>query len=477
MKRIVNRQTPQEQLDKYWYKRFDLSQYLFDKQLAFVEDPSPFKVAVCSRRAGKTVSCAAHLVHTAINHANSNCWYITLTRDTAKRIIWKDLKLIIEKHKLKANLNASELTIEFENGSTIYLSGANDMAQIEKFRGMAMKLCYIDECQSFKEYIKDLIDDIISPALIDYAGSLCLIGTPGPIPAGYFHECAVQSKAWSKHAWTFWDNPHIPIKSGKTHQETLDRDLKRRGVKIDSPSIQREFFGKWILDSDSLILHYNDNINHFDTLPAQGKYNYIMGVDVGFNDADAISVLAWSESDPTTYLVEELITPKQGITELANQITQLQKKYDIPKIIMDMGALGKKIGEELSRRWLLPVEAADKVRKIENLEILDDALRTGKFKAKSNSVFAQDTYKVEKDKDHSTPEKIKISDRFHSDIIDAVLYSFKHSPAYAYEPEKPKPKYGSAEWAKEQSESMFEQELEQMQAEQDINHKLYGDFD
>jgi hypothetical protein len=475
LKRIVNKQTPEEQLDKYWMRRFDLSQYLFDKQLAFVEDPAPFKVAICSRRAGKTVSCAAHLIHTAINNPNSNCWYITLTRDTAKRIIWKDLKFIIDKHKLKADFNSTELTIEFQNGSIIYLSGANDLAQIEKFRGMAMKLCYIDECQSFKEYIKDLIDDIISPALIDYAGSLCILGTPGPTPTGYFHECAVKSDAWSKHAWTFWDNPHIPLKSGKTHQETLDRDLKRRGVTADNPSIQREYYGKWEPDSDSLILHYNPRINHFDTLPAQGKYEYIMGVDVGFNDADALSVLAWSESDPTTYLVEELITPKQGITELANQIIALQKKYAIPKIVMDMGALGKKIGEELIRRWHIPVEAADKVRKMENLEILDDALRTGRFKAKETSMFAQDTYKVEKDHDRSTPESIKVSTRYHSDIIDAVLYSFKHSPAYNYEPPVPKPKYGTREYAEQEAKSMFEDALNAAIEEQSYNKYVSGE--
>jgi hypothetical protein len=200
-----------------------------------------------------------------------------------------------------------------------------------------------------------------------------------------------------------------------------------------------------------------------------------MGVDVGYNDADAISILAWSESDPTTYLVEELITRKQGITELANQIQLLRDKYKVAKIVMDMGALGKKIGEELIRRFSLPVEPADKARKIENLELLDDALRTGRFKAKASSIFAQDTYKVEKDRDKSTPEKIKISDRFHSDIIDSVLYAFKLSPAYSYTPPKLKPVVGSKEWQDAQHDIMFEAELEGLKQEKAYESWLNGE--
>lgn len=451
-----------------------MTSYLFDKQLAFVEDPNPFKVAVCSRRAGKTVSCAAHLVHTAINNKDTISLYITLSRNNAKKLIWKELRNIIANHKLEAGFDETELSITFKNGAIIYVSGAKDASEIEKFRGLPIKLCYIDECQSFREYIKDLIDDVIAPALIDYAGSLCLIGTPGPTPVGYFHECAVTSQNWSKHSWTFWDNPFIAEKSKKTHQELLDRELKRRGVSVNDPSIQREWFGKWVLDSDSLILHYDLNKNNFADLP-KDKYNYILGIDVGFKDADALAILAYSDNSHTTYLIDEVVTPKQGITELVEQIKVLQKKYDIHKMVMDFGGLGKKIGEEMSRRYQLPVEAADKTRKMENLELMDDALRTGKLKAKADSRFVQDTYLVEIDRDKTKPDRLVVSSRYHSDIIDAVLYAFKHSPAYAYEPPKGKLVRGTKEWAEAQSSAMFEAELHGMISEQAIKDE-FGDY-
>lgn len=477
MKRIIKPgDTNKDDIDKFWAKKFNITTYLFDKQLAFIEDKAPFKVAVCSRRSGKTEACAAHLIHTAINNKDTVCLYITLSRNNAKKLIWKTLKNIIANHKLDkyASFDETELSITFTNGATIYVSGAKDSSEIEKFRGLAIKLCYIDECQSFREYIKDLIDDVIAPALIDYGGELALIGTPGSVPTGFFHECAVTSDAWSKHHWTFWDNEFIAKKSGKTHQELLDRELKRRGTTANNPSIQREFFGKWVLDSDSLILHYDLNKNNFTTLPPD-KYNYILGIDVGFRDADALAILAYSDNSHTTYLIEEVVTPKQGITELVEQIKVLQKKYDIHKMVMDFGGLGKKIGEEMSRRYQLPVEAADKTRKMENLELMDDALRTGKLRAKADSRFVQDSYLVEIDRDKTKPDRLVVSSRYHSDIIDAVLYAFKHSPAYAYEPPTAKLVRGTKEWAEAQSNRMFEAELNGMMSEQAIKDE-FGDY-
>lgn len=478
MKRIVKKATDLIEVDKFYARKFNLSQFLFDKQLEFVEDPAPFKVAVCSRRAGKTVSCAAHLIHTCINTPKITCLYITLSRNNAKKIIWKELLGINEQFKLGGWTDETELSLSFPNGSMVYLSGAKDQSEIEKFRGLSIKLCYIDECQSFKEYIKDLIDDIIAPALIDYAGSLCLIGTPGAVPAGYFHECAVKNDVWSKHAWTFWDNPHIEIKSGQSHKNILDRELKRRGVEIADPSIQREWFGKWVLDLNSLLIQYHEELNDFTELPKTYKWNYILGIDVGFKDADALCILAWSESSLATYLVEEVVTTKQGITELVEQAQALMKKYDVYKIVMDMGGLGKKIGEEMIRRHQIPVEAADKTRKIENIAFLNDALRRGHFKASKKSRFTQDSYMVEIDRDKSTPERIKVSDRFHSDIIDAVLYAFKLSPAYAYEPAAlDKPKWGTKEWADRQSTEMFEKELDGAMKEQEYTKYIRGEFE
>ncbi len=452
--------------------KFELDSFLFLEQLSFVKDNSPNKIAVCSRRSGKTIACAADLIYTCILNQETVCVYITLSRNNAKKIIWRELKKINKNWKLGAVFNESELSVSFPNSSVIYVSGAKDVNEIEKFRGLAIKKVYIDEAQSFRAYIKELIDDVLSPALMDYAGTLCLIGTPGPIPSGYFYDCFRPESTWSKHAWSFWNNPFITQKSKLTHKEMLERELARRGVQMFDPSIQREWFGKWVLDSDSLVLCYQESINDYKEIPT-GKNAYVMGIDLGFDDADAIAVLSWNEKSPITYLVEEVVVKKQGLTELVDQIQLLRKKYDIAKMVIDQGGLGKKLAEELRRRHQLPVEPAEKTRKMENLAFLNDALRTGKLRAKKNSKFAEDCGLVEIDKDKSTPDKIKISDRYHSDIIDAVLYAFKLSPAYAFQKAPAKIEYGSKEWAKATETKMFEAEMEGMMQERELLNE-YG---
>lgn len=454
LRRVIKKFSPPE---------FRLDTFLFDKQYAFVSDPAPFKTAVCSRRSGKTIACAADLSHHAIIYPDTPQLYVTLARTTAKKIIWPELMKINHRFKLGAKSNETELSMKFPNKSMIYVSGASDKREVDKFRGMPIKKVYIDEGQSFhNEIIQYLIDDVLGAALMDYAGTLSLIGTPGAVPVGYFHDCAKKEElanAWSRHYWTYWDNPFIPLKSGLTHQQGLDRELKRRGVSTDDPSIQREWFGRWVLDLNSLLITYDPIKNHYDQLP-QAKWNYIMGIDLGFNDADALAVIAWSESDPSTYLVEELVTSKQGITELVHQIESLRSRFDISKFLLDTGGIGKKVAEEIIRRYQIPVIAADKARKMENIALLNDSLRTSRFKAKKDSRFAQDSYLLEIDRDKTTPDRIKVKDSFHSDIIDAVLYAFKESPAFTYQAPPVKHAYKSEEWAKQEVTRMEEEAIE-----------------
>jgi hypothetical protein len=469
---ISQKQAAKEMLRRSSHPTFDIKDYLFDKQLEFVLDPAPFKIAVTTRRAGKTVSCAADLIYTAINTSDCICVYITLSRSNAKRIVWPELKRINRRFKLQGEFNESELSVTFQNGSIIYCSGASDRTEIEKFRGLAIKKAYLDEGQSFPAYIRELVDDVLGPALMDYAGTLCLIGTPGPIPTGYFYEIATTSD-WSKHTWSFFDNPKLDFLSqGLTHQDVLIRELKRRGVSPDNPSIQREWFGKWVLDSDSLVYKFDSKKNTYEELP-KGSWNYILGVDIGFDDADALCVLAWSNSSNTTYLVEEQITRKQGLTELVSQIDSLRGKYPFEKIVMDQGGLGKKIAEEIIRRYKIAVEPAEKNRKLEYIELMNDALRTGTLKCKKDSTFASDALKVEWDMDKSTPDKMKVSNRFHSDICDAVLYAWRASYAFTHSPEKVSMKYGSKEWAKQEEEDMFNREVERLQDQKEKDADIF----
>jgi len=462
-----------EWLKKHDRPKFSVEQFCFGKQKDFVLDKSDFATAVCSRRAGKTIACIADLVSTALSRERVNCLYLTLNRLSAKRIIWPDLIRINREYGLNAKINESELTLTFPNESVIYISGASDSAEIEKYRGMALILCYIDECQSFKPYIEPLIEDVITKCLMDYKGRLRLLGTPGPVPTGYYYS-QTQNTNYSHHYWTMFDNPWLPIKSGLTHEEILQRELDRKGVTREDPSIQRECFGRWAYDPDALVFKYKEEINHYDELPKSGVgFHYVIGVDLGFDDSDAISVLGWQSQSPQLFLVEEIVKDKQGITELAGQLEELVKRYNPDKIVMDTGGLGKKIAEEVTRRFGIVVHAAEKQRKFEYIELLNDAMRTKKFMAKKTSKFAEDCKLVEWDKDDVTPDKLKIKENYHSDICDAVLYAFREAYHWAFEPQKPILKPYTPKWFKNEEDIMYQQAFERQRAQEEDDENYF----
>src|SRR5437660_4718829 len=100
----------------------DVLEGTFAQQRAFIEDLAKLKWALCTRRAAKSYSDGLALAKACLEHDNVSCLYIGLTRESAKRIMWKDvLKAINRRHKLGIRFNESELSAKFPNGSVIYL--------------------------------------------------------------------------------------------------------------------------------------------------------------------------------------------------------------------------------------------------------------------------------------------------------------------------------------------------------------------
>ena len=430
----------------------------FAQQTAFINDPARFLDAQCSRRAGKSSGLGRKFIRSMEKYPKGQAIYLGLTIESAHEIMWPVFQELNDTHNLGLTFLESKHVIRHPNGSTIKLVGADQKNFTKRLKGRKYIAVGIDEAQDFGIHLQDLIDTVLTPAISDYQDSwLALTGTPGPVPQGYFFDVTCNKKyGFSHHEWTLLDNPHMP------DPEAFIADLiKRREWQPNNPTLLREYRNQWVLDVDSLWIKYSEKTNHYDELPTGHKWNYILGVDIGYNDADAVAVIAWSETSKVTYLVEESIIRKQGISGMTTQIENLQKKYNAYKIVMDEGALGKKIAEDLTQRFGVPLVAADKTKKQTNVELLNDSMRLGNFKAKANSRFAKESYLIQIDWSKTTPNRIVLKKNFHSDIIDAVLYGFKESYAYAHTPPPPpKAAWGSKEWAEQQTDNMFELELE-----------------
>lgn len=438
----------------------------FPAQEKFVNDTSQFIAACCTRRAGKTSGLGLRFIRTMQKYPGSMSRYIALTRDSARDIMWPVLQDLNDRLSLGAEFTDHNLTMTLPNQATLKLFGADMKNFIRRLKGAKSPAVAIDEAQEFGEHLGSLIDDVLTPTIADYSGSwLALTGTPGPIPRGVFFDITENKQSdYSLHKWSLYDNPYLP--NARTFVAALK---KRKQWDENNPTYLREYCGRWVLDLDSLLIRYEASKSDYGQVPNDKHWNYILGVDIGHRDADALAVVCWSESTPNIYLLEELITSQQDITELSNQIEAMMKKYDISKIVMDEGALGKKIGEEIRRRKQLPITPADKARKMENVAFLNDYLRLGKFKAKKDSRFAQDSYQVQIDYEKTTPDKLIVKKGFHSDIIDAVLYAFKESPAFTYQKPVDKPKWGEKKWYEQEVTEMEERAEEYFKAlEQEI---------
>ena len=207
-----------------------------------------------------------------------------------------------------------------------------------------------------------------------------------------------------------------------------------------------------------------------------GNYVYILGMDFGFEDADSFTVLGWRELSPDTFLVEELVAEKQTYDQMCVNFETLHKKYPLSKVVADPGGGGKKLIESLKLRYPIPMEVADKLGKIANYGLLNNALRTGRFFAKRDSRFAQDCNLPERDKDKSTPDKTVV--KGHSDAVDSALYAFRESPAYSYTPPAPRAKPGTPEHDKEFAEDMFQHNLQRLQKEKELKDGMrYGGWE
>ena len=82
----------------------------FPPQLAFVRDPSRFKAACTTRRAGKTVADTVALIEPALQFPGTVNLYITITRGMARDLVWRQLIEFREKYALGGSVNGTGST-------------------------------------------------------------------------------------------------------------------------------------------------------------------------------------------------------------------------------------------------------------------------------------------------------------------------------------------------------------------------------
>ena len=444
-------------------KADDMKARLFGPQVDLVNDTSRRKTLLCPRRAGKSFSAAVYLMATCLSRTKANCLYATLTKGSARGILWPLLKMFSEEFELDCHFHNTQLVCTFPGGDRrIILTGAESRAEIDKLRGQPYDLVVIDECKSFpSDVLTELVREVIGPALNDTMGSLVLMGTPGSVLAGIFYETTkpgstltrmyrdretAKAKMWSGHSWTIQENvaqPHL--------WDACLADKDSYGWSDENPIWQREYLGRWVSDDDAFVYKYDPSRNTWEKdpesknefgLPEEHEWKYLMGCDLGYDDPFALVVVAYSETCDTLYQVYDYKQASLTVSDIARVIRDTQVIFgEFEVMVGDRGGLGKMVLAELSERYELHIEAAEKTEKRDYIELLNSDMFEGRIKILEDSELAQEMCYLVWD-EHGQKEDRACANH----VCDSFLYTWRysfHNFARAY---KKAPAVESKEW-------------------------------
>lgn len=433
---------------------------LFVQQSAFIDDEAREKAALCTRRAGKTTLAPRYLLEVAIE-AGALVQYWAITRLRAKQLIWRELKDACAEADIDADFNETELTCRPALGGEIRLLGADKEQSADRKRGDKTALVMIDEAQLFGSYLKTMVEDIVGPSLMDLRGTICLMGTPGIVCAGYWFE-ATRAEAqerkhgFSVHQWSVLDNPHMPDAAAE-----IESIKKKRRWDETNPTLLREWRGRWVNDTGALVYKYDDLRNGYSVLPTARGWVHILAVDLGSggeNDPMAASVLSWTPALPDLYVTKtQKFRDAKTTRELMVVVQQWERELGgfVARII-DTGGGGKLTAQDLQDRYAIAFEAATKTEKHLHQRLLNDDLLSGAVRVPLGSDLAEELKTLPKDPDDETKE----DPRFPNHCADTLLYGWRKARHFWHVAEEPKPPPGSREAAKAEAARMEQEEAE-----------------
>ena len=443
---------------------------LFDKQLRFIDDPARSKAALCTRRAGKTSMWARYCTMVCLEQPNSLIRIWAINRLRAKQLLWQEFKNVFARHRISVKEHETELTMRFENGSEIRLLGADKDKEAQKKRGDKTRMEVILEAQLFGPFLKTLVEDVAEPCLFDLQGTMCLEGTPGPVPTGFWYwvtgdektpergewhskgmlvstgqtvagevEKELVGAGWSCHRWSVLDNPHLPHAAVE-----LAAIRKKRSWSLDTPTYMREYRGLWVRDDGVLFYKYNSGRNDYSLVELQpwgAGWTHVLGWDLGSRDDMALGVWGWHPSKRELYQAAEWKKPGASAEEVIEQIEKWEKMgFKFIAKVADTGGGGLMYVEQVMRRSSHVFVAAKKSEKLEHVRLMNDDFMSGRLRVQQGGEYAGELSALPKDPnwDPDSGEAPGEDPRFPNHLCDCHLYSWRHALNYIdFEAEKP----------------------------------------
>jgi PBSX family phage terminase large subunit len=403
----------------------------FAAQAKFILDPSRKKAAICTRRAGKTNGVARMMLKSLVDQPSGDILYLGLTKNTVRRLMWEPiLKPLNRQLGINAEPNETTMSLKLTETSHIYCLGADaDEEEMQKLLGGKYKLVVIDEAQSFRIDMHKLVNQVLRAALSDLRGTICLTGTPDDLTSGLFYDITRQDGrrlgSWSVHEWSAADNPYMV----NAWADEIEEIKSEYPLAYELPWFQRMYLGKWVTDTDSLVYKFSNNLNTCESLPNR-EWTYILGIDLGFNDASAFTLFAYSNEEPCLYIVDTMKKSGLIVAEVANIIKDYRDRYEISYLPCDPAS--KQVVEELRQRYQIPLISAEKTEKDRYIEMMNSDFKLGLIKLlDSTTKPLQEEYSA-LIWDKAAARRLE-HPSCKNDLCDSALYGWRHCRQYLYE--------------------------------------------
>ncbi len=349
---------------------------------------------LCSRQWGKT-STARLIARLGMGIPEHRTIYATLIRRNCKKLFWRPLLKELEQdgwgvherdaHGRKASSD-TDLILEAPNGSWLQAVSCSTLGDIETIRGDQADDFIVDEGQEPNDdVLKALIYQVALAMLLRRNGRLWVKGTVPELEPTVFTKC-VDDPGWR----TFG---HSPVKGTKERSifdnpsidpNVVEAKCKEAGLGPGHPVYEREIMGRRVKDPSKLAYEYLAGRNDYDPTAVSFRgddWHHAGGLDIGFQDRDAISVGSWKDVD-----AERLLRVRWqwqhnhlDVDDLASVMTLVKRIFPGIRWCGDHGGHGAtKVLATVAARMRIPILAKPPDVMV-SVGFVNDDYRTGRL--------------------------------------------------------------------------------------------------
>jgi hypothetical protein len=282
----------------------------------------PTMVGMVSRQFGKSYVALVVCFELAMSRPHA---VVTVTSSTAKSLkayLLPNARKILARAPTNVadgiRYNSVDHVFAFPSGSTIRLTGADDMRAVDSNRGPAVDFWVVDEAGYVPSAeLKSLVKDVILATFLTTRGRLVVLSSAPKQPAHYFLELrATAMEVAAYFAASIDDMPHV------TPKQKAEWSAECGGCESDT--YLREYKNIPVIDSSRVIVaeFCQDEARYSRPTRSPDKYELcLVSSDPGFHPDPMGTVFAYYDFRRATLVVEdELVCLKQNTQTQAEEI-------------------------------------------------------------------------------------------------------------------------------------------------------------